>query len=81
MAAERIQQRINDNIADIPVFYGQPEKDTITLKYYVSRIDQGVSALAWTQANAFVAFKNYVKGPAADWLDGFLSINRATAQE
>ena len=68
MADDRIQQRINDNIADIPIFYGQPDKDTITLKYYVSRIDQGVSALNWTQGNAYVAFKNYLKGAAANWL-------------
>ena len=26
-----IQQRINDNIADVPIFYGHPEKDTVTL--------------------------------------------------
>ena len=45
----RIQQRINDNIADVPIFYGQPAKDTVTLKFFVSRIDQGVSALNWTQ--------------------------------
>ena len=81
MAADIIQQRINDNIADVPVFYGQPEKDTITLKYYVWRIYQGVTALKWTQANTFVAFKNSVKGPAGDWLNSFLALNRAMAQE
>ena len=81
MAEERIQQRINDNIADIPIFYGQPDKDTITLAYYVSRIDPGVSALTWTQANAYVAFQNSLKGAAADWLNYFSTLNRQIAKE
>ena len=79
MADDRIQQRINDNIADIPIFYGQTDKDTITLKYYISRIDQGVTALNWTQENAYVAFKNSLKGPAANWLGYFSHISRETA--
>ena len=40
-----IQQRINDNIADVPIFYGRPEKEPVTLKFFVSRIDQGVVTL------------------------------------
>ena len=68
-AQNRIQQRINDNIADVPIFYGQPTKDTVTLKFFVSRIDQGVSALNWTQANAYTYFKNALKANAACWLD------------
>ena len=55
-----IQQQINDNIADLPLFYGRPEKDTVTLKYFVSRIDQGVSTLGWTQANAYTYFMNAI---------------------
>ena len=35
----RIQQRINDNIADLHMFYGRPEKYTVTLKYFVSSIE------------------------------------------
>ena len=51
-AQNRIQQCINDNIADVPYFYGQPAKDTVSLKFFVSGIDQFVSALNWTQAGA-----------------------------
>ena len=29
-AQNGIQQRINDNIADVPIFYGQSAKDTVT---------------------------------------------------
>ena len=32
----RIQQRINDNIADMPIFYGHPAKDIVTLNFFVS---------------------------------------------
>ena len=65
----RIQQRINDNIADLPTFYGRPEKDTVTLKYFVARIDQGVTTLGWTQAEAYTYFTNSIKATAANWVD------------
>ena len=65
----RIQQRFNDNIADLPTFYGRPEKDTVTLKYFVSRIEQGVTTLGWTQANAYTYFTNSIKSTAANWVD------------
>ena len=47
------QLQINDNIADLPTFQGRPEKDTVTLKYFVSHIEQGVTTLEWTQADAY----------------------------
>ena len=28
----RIQQKINDDVANLPPFHGRPDKDTITLK-------------------------------------------------
>ena len=70
-----IQQCINDNIAHLPIFYGQPEKDTVTL-IFVSRIDQGVTALNWTQVDAFNYFKNALKSTAACWLDSWSTFNR-----
>ena len=47
-----IQQWINDNIANLPTVYGRPEKDMLTLKYFVAQIKQGVITLGWTQADA-----------------------------
>ncbi len=76
---DRMQQRINDNIADLPFFYGETDKDTVSLKHYISRVDQGVATLTWTQAQAFVYFKNSLKGAASDWLDGQISDNRNRA--
>ena len=71
-----IQQWINDNIADLPIFYGQPAKDTVTLKFFVSRIDQGITALNWTQSDAYTYFKNALKSTAACWLDSWSTFNR-----
>ena len=66
-AQNPIQHRINDNIADVPIFYGQSAKDTVTLNFFLSCIDQGVTALNWTQADAYTYFKNALKSTAACW--------------
>ena len=71
--AERIQQRINDHIADLPFFFAQKAKDTVSLQTYISRIEQGIEALEWTQENAFTYFKNSLRGDAAQWLVSTLS--------
>ena len=39
------------------------------MAYFVSRVNQGVSTLGWTQAKAFNYFKNSVKSTTANWLD------------
>ena len=70
-AQNRIQQCINDNITDLPIFYSQPEKYTVSLKFFVSRNDQGVAALNWTQVDTFNYFKNALKSTAAYWLDSW----------
>ena len=73
--AGAIQDKINADIATIPIFYGEKEKDTITLAYYISRIDQGVTALTWTDAQAYTYFANSTKGTAANWIIGHLVDN------
>ena len=65
----RIQQRINYNIAHLPMFYGRPEKDMVTLEYFVAHIEQGVTTLGWTQADAYTYFTNLIKSTAANWVD------------
>lgn len=75
--ADRIQNRIDDNVADVPSFHGN-YKDTITLKAYLSRIDQGITTLGWTQQTAFTYFSNSVKSVAAAWLECYLTDNPDT---
>ena len=53
MPAEHIQHRIDEDISDVPYFYGQSEKDTVTIQVYISRIEQGVTHLGWTPENLF----------------------------
>ena len=77
----RIQQRLNDDIADIPLFHGNKNIDTIKPATYVERIKQGISSLAWMQAQAFTYFKNSIKSSTANWLDTWLSFNRNAAQD
>ena len=78
--AGAIQDKINTDIANIPIFYGDKAKDTITLTYYISRLDQGVSALEWTDAQAYTYFANSTKGTAANWIIGHLVENDGIAK-
>ena len=48
----------------------------MTLTFFVSRINQGVTALNWTQADAYTYFKNVLKSTAACWLDSWVTFNR-----
>ena len=52
------------------------QKKTVTLKFFVSRINQGVTALNWNQVDAFNYFKNALKLTAATWLDSWSTFNR-----
>ena len=45
------------------------------MTYYISRIDQGVSALTWTDSQAYTYFANSIKSTAANWLIGHLVDN------
>ena len=69
MPADHIRLRIDEDISDVPLFYGQSEKDTVTIQVYISRIEQGVTHLEWTPENAFIYFKNSLRGKAANWLN------------
>lgn len=69
-----IQITIDKEIASIPIFYGN-YKDTETLSSYIARIDQGISALHWSEETAFTFFSNSVKGRARAWLDCYLTDN------
>ena len=66
---------------DIPIFYGQPDKDTITLEYFVSRINNSVSAFTLNQKMAYVAFTTSLRGAASHWLQYFTEVNRHNVQE
>ena len=68
MTAECIQQSLNEDIADIPLFYGIPDIDTIKPATFMDHIEQGITSLAWTPAQAFTYFRNALQGKADNWL-------------
>ena len=72
--AEHIQLRVDKDVANVPSFYGN-HKDTVTLPAFISRIDQGVETLQWTQNVAFTYFSNALKDVAAAWLECHITDN------
>ena len=75
----RIQQHIDENIADIPLFFGDPKLDTVKASTYIDRIDQGITLLDWTTEDAFSYFLNSVSGNAEEWLKSYLFNFKDTA--
>jgi hypothetical protein len=74
--ADLAQNRIDDNTANIPTFYGEPAKDTLTLSAFIHRIDRAVNLLTWNEATAFQYFEGAVRGSAQAWLESWVSDNR-----
>ena len=68
----RIQQCIDENIADILQCYGDAKLNTVKAATYVDRINQGCTQLEWTTEDAFTYFHNSVCGEADDWLKSYL---------
>jgi hypothetical protein len=64
---DRIQQRLDDDVADMPLFHGN-NKDTIKASTFIDRIQQGIDSLNWTPAQAFSYFRNALRSDADDWL-------------
>ena len=69
--ANRIQERMDDDVADIPLFHGN-SKDTINASTFINRIEQGIESLAWTPAQAYMYFRNALRSDADDWIAGIL---------
>ena len=72
MANNHIQQHIDENIADISLFYSDAKLKTVKAITYVDQIKQGITSLAWTTAHTFTYFRNSVRGDADDWLKSYL---------
>ena len=65
-----------DQSISIPLFYGQPDQDTISLEEFLSKIDHSVSACSFSQKMAYITFANSLRGSAACWLSYFTGVNR-----
>ena len=76
-----IQHQINDNIANLPIFCGKTEKDTVTLKYYASHANQGVSTLIGHKWMLLIFLKIQLNSPSANWFDYWTTFNRYDSLE
>ena len=54
---------------DIPLFYGDPSKDTVTPKFLMNRMLTAIATHNWTEAQAAGNFTLQLRGPALDWLE------------
>ena len=54
---------------DIPLFYGDPSKDTVTPKFLMNRMITAIATHNWTDAQAAGNFTLQLRGPALDWLE------------
>jgi hypothetical protein len=61
------QRRLNDSIADLPLFYGSG-KDNITADGLITRVDAAIVALGWTDPIAYNYFTISLREKAEKWL-------------
>ena len=78
--AEHIQRKTDENTANIPVWYGEPQKDEFSLAAYINKLDTAKNLLVLDEATTFQYFQQSVRGSAASWLDTWLIENRDKEQ-
>ena len=54
---------------DIPLFYGDPTKDTVTPKFLMNRMLTAIDTHNWTNAQAAGNFTLHFRGLALEWLE------------
>ena len=74
--AEHIQSKTDEDIANIPLWFGVPTKDTFMLADYSAKIDAAQDHLTQDEATTFRFFKRSLRGSALSWLHTWLIRNR-----
>ena len=74
--AEHIQRKTDENTANIPVWYGEPQKDEFSLAAYINKLDTAKTLLVLDEPTTFQYFQQSVRGSAASWLDTWIIENR-----
>ena len=67
-----IHHRLDDNVADIPLFHGNDTLDTVKARMFMDRIQQGIDSLNWTPVQAFSYFPNALRTDADDWIHSIM---------
>ncbi len=54
---------------DIPLFYGQPGKDTIAARLLIVRINDAATIATWNEARKLLEFKMCLRDKAVGWFN------------
>ena len=54
--------------AKLPIFYGEPNKDTITAQYLIQRIESLTATNHWSPDDAYHHFSLALQGSAQEWI-------------
>jgi Retrotransposon gag protein len=73
--AQNIAQALADHdrtkrSTDIPLFYGQPSKDTIAARLLIVRINDAATIATWNEARKLLEFKMCLRDKAVGWFEG-----------
>ena len=60
----------NKKVSDLPAFFGQPGKDTVTAKQLIQRIGKAAAVCNWNDAQKALQLSCCFKGSALVWYEG-----------
>jgi hypothetical protein len=77
LAGPQLAQALNDHdrakrSTDIPVFYGQPGRDTIAARLLIVRINDAGAIATWDNACKLLEFKMFLRDKAVGWFEGLI---------
>jgi hypothetical protein len=77
LAGPQLAQALNDHdrakrSTDIPLFYGQPGRDTIAARLLIVRINDAGAIAGWDNARKLLEFKMCLRDKAVGWFEGLI---------
>jgi hypothetical protein len=74
-AGQNLQQVLNDHdcakrSTDIPLFYGQPSRDTIAARLLIVRVNDAGAIAGWNDACKLLVLKMCLRDKAVSWFEG-----------
>ncbi len=55
---------------DIPLFYGQPARDTIAARLLIVRVNDAGEIASWNDNHKLLEFKMFLRDKAIGWFEG-----------
>ncbi len=71
-AAPAAAQDCSKRLKDIPLFYGQPGKDTISAHLLIVRVNDTATIVNWAADCKILEFKMCLKDRAVAWFEGLI---------